>query len=55
MDGSLSIFEMGGVELIKQKVQGLKVEINVSSLPVGIYYVRLFNENKFVVGKFVKN
>jgi photosystem II stability/assembly factor-like uncharacterized protein len=55
MNGTCSIYGTIGQELIRQQVQGSKVEINVSSLPTGIYFIRLVNNEKITSGKFVKN
>lgn len=60
MNGKVSIFGMTGQEMIKQEVKGSKLELNVSSLPTGIYFVRLIDEEMNVPisigsGKFVKD
>jgi photosystem II stability/assembly factor-like uncharacterized protein len=54
MNGTVSLYGLSGQEMIRQQVQGSKVEINVSSLPTGIYFIRLENNNKNEFGKFVK-
>jgi hypothetical protein len=54
MKGAITIYGMTGQELIKQQVQGLMVEINVSSLPTGIYFIKLMNGDKTLLGKFLK-
>jgi hypothetical protein len=54
MNGTISIYEMTGQEMIRKQVTGSKVEINVSSLPGGIYLVKLIANKKIEVGKFVK-
>jgi photosystem II stability/assembly factor-like uncharacterized protein len=54
MNGTVSIYRMSGQELIQQQVQDSRTEINVSSLPKGIYFVRLVNNEKIDYGKFVK-
>ena len=45
---------MTGQELIKQQIESYMVELNVSSLPMGIYFIRLVNNDAIEVGKFVK-
>lgn len=55
MNGTVSIFGTTGQELIKQQAQGSKAEIEISSLPAGIYFVRLRNSEKVVTRKFIKN
>jgi hypothetical protein len=53
-NGNFSIYGMTGRELIRQKVQSLKVEININTLPQGIYFIRLMNSEKTEFGKFIK-
>jgi photosystem II stability/assembly factor-like uncharacterized protein len=53
MNGTVSIYGMTGQELIRQ--QASKGELNVNSLPSGIYFVRLIKRGKIEFGKFVKN
>ena len=57
--GTVSIYGMTGQEMIRQQVEDSRFEINVGSLPAGIYFVRLINQDKNVpaaagIGKFVK-
>jgi hypothetical protein len=57
--GIVSIYGMIGQELIHQQLTGWKVEINISFLPAGIYFVRLMNMEKIApivigIGKFIK-
>jgi hypothetical protein len=54
MNGTVSIYGMSGQELIQQHIQGSRSETNVSSLPKGIYFVRLINNEKIDFGKFLK-
>jgi hypothetical protein len=54
MKGTFLIYGIDGQELIKQLAMGSKVEFNVSSLSKGFYYVRLINNEKIKVGKFLK-
>ena len=58
MTGTMSVFSMTGQAMIKRQVNGSKIKINVSSLPAGIYFVRLINNDNDRtpkgLGKFVK-
>ncbi len=54
LNGTISLIGMDGQELINQKVQGSRVEINVNSLLAGIYFIRLVNNDKIEFGKFIK-
>jgi hypothetical protein len=54
VNGTISIYGMAGQELMQQQVQGSRAEINVSSLPKGIYFFRLVNNEKIEFGKFIK-
>ena len=54
MNGTVFVHGMTGQELINQKVQGPGVEINVSSLPAGIYFIRYMDKEKTESGKFIK-
>jgi len=54
MNGTILIYGMDGQELISQQVNGSKVELNVGSLPKGLYFVRLMNSEKTGFGKFIK-
>jgi hypothetical protein len=52
---SIIIYGMDGRELIRQQVQDIRTEINVSSLLDGLYFIRLSNNEETLLGKFVKN
>ncbi len=52
---SVCIYGMDGRELIRQQMKGSGLEINVSSLPVGIYCIRVSNSNANWFGRFIKN
>jgi hypothetical protein len=54
MNGTITIFGMSGQVLMQQQVQASITEINVSSLPKGIYFVRLVYNEKIEFGKFIK-
>lgn len=42
--GEISLVDILGKELVTQKLEGRTVQLNLSNLPVGIYYIQL-NEN----------
>jgi hypothetical protein len=50
----LSIMNACGDELITRQITQPKTQIDVSSLPSGIYFVRLTSDRMAFVGKFVK-
>ena len=52
---SVFIYGIDGREMIRQKIQGPKSEINVKSLPAGLYFIRLIWDERIESGKFVKN
>jgi hypothetical protein len=43
-----------GRELIVRQITQSKIELNISSLPDGIYFVKLTSDRKIFVGKIVK-
>jgi hypothetical protein len=60
INGTVSIYGITGQELIKQNAEGSKMQINISSMPAGIYFVRLINQETNVpvtigIVKFIKN
>ena len=54
MNGTISLYGITGQELVKQQLQGSNVQINVSLLPSGLYFVKLVNKEKIEFGKFIK-
>jgi hypothetical protein len=54
MNGTVSVYGMTGQQIVKQHVPGQRLELNVSALPVGIYFVRMVNNEKIEFGKFIK-
>jgi hypothetical protein len=54
MSGSVCIYDITGKELIRQEVNGSVMEINVSSLPDGLFFIRLMGKEGIGSGKFVK-
>ena len=53
-DIHLSIFNIRGQELIERKINSQNTQIDISTLPAGIYFVRLKNEQTVEVGKIIK-
>jgi hypothetical protein len=51
----LSILNLYGEELIIGQITESKTQIDINTLPCGIYFVRLSNENIIEVGKIIKN
>jgi len=50
----LVVVNIEGQELIKKQVTDNKTLVNISSLPSGIYFVKLMGEKSVQVGKFIK-
>ena len=50
----LSILNLNGLELLKQPITEPKTIIDISSLPNGVYFVRVMGEKTVRVGKFIK-
>jgi hypothetical protein len=53
-NGQLSIITLTGQQLISRQVTELKTVIDISTLPSGVYFVRLTNDKTVQVGKFIK-
>ena len=52
--GILSILNLSGQELITRQITQPKATIDISSLPNGVYFVRVKGEKNVETGKFVK-
>ena len=52
---TVNIYGMDGREVIRLQAQGSQVEINVGSLPGGLYGIRVSNNKETWFGKFIKN
>jgi photosystem II stability/assembly factor-like uncharacterized protein len=50
----LSILNLSGQELITRQITEPKTQIDISTLPSGVYFVRLTVEKTVQVGKFIK-
>jgi hypothetical protein len=40
--------------MMKQQASGSRTELDISTLPGGIYFIRVVDEGKLFFGKFVK-
>jgi photosystem II stability/assembly factor-like uncharacterized protein len=52
--GRLSILNLHGQEVMKLQVTGPMIQIDISNLPNGVYFVRLTSEKMVEFGKFIK-
>ena len=50
----ITVFSLEGKEVLKKPVSSSKDIINISSLPDGLYFIRLTNSEGVLNGKFVK-
>ena len=50
----ISIYDINGKLVIDSDILDNDIKINVSSLASGQYFLKIYNDNKFVVKKFVK-
>jgi PKD repeat protein len=51
---TISVYNLQGQLLLKQPMLQTKIKIDISALPVGMYYVELKKEKETMMGKFVK-
>jgi photosystem II stability/assembly factor-like uncharacterized protein len=51
---TIQILNLNGQELVKQKVHTKKIQIDISDLPVGIYFVKLTDDKATKVRKIIK-
>jgi photosystem II stability/assembly factor-like uncharacterized protein len=54
INGTITIFGMSGLALIQQQVRDSRTEINISSLPKGVYFVKLSNIENNEFKQFIK-
>jgi hypothetical protein len=50
----ISIFNPSGMEVITQQASGSSTDLNIRSLPGGVYFIRITDEKELFFGKFVK-
>lgn len=53
-DTQLSIFSVSGEKLIERQLTDTEIQIDISTLPRGVYFVRVQNEKMVEVGKVMK-
>ena len=53
--GNLTIVDIEGQELMQQRITQPKTQMDISSLPSGVYFVRVTGERTVEVGKIIKN
>ena len=53
-EGHLSILNLNGQEIMNKPILKKSTQIDISSLPVGIYFFRFRNENTVQVRKIIK-
>ena len=51
----LSILNLNGREIISRQISEPKIQLDISNLPSGVYFVRLTNDKTVEVGKFIKH
>jgi hypothetical protein len=54
-EGSLSIQNLNGQELLKEEITATKTQIDISNLSKGVYFLKVTGERTVRVGKFIKN
>ena len=50
----LIIYNLNGLELLKQQIKDNKTQINISNLESGVYYLKLITDKKVTVRKIIK-
>ena len=53
-EGRLSIMNLHGEKLLTRQIKGPKIQLDISNLPHGVYFVRLTNDRTVQEGKFMK-
>ncbi len=52
--GTLSITNIHGQEILTQKIEGFKTEVQIINLTSGVYFVMIYSKKGISIGKFVK-
>jgi len=52
--GQLTILNLSGQQFITRQITEPKTQIDISTLPSGVYFVRLMGERTVQIGKFIK-
>ena len=53
--GHLSILNLNSQEILSQTITKPSTQIDISTFPTGVYFVKLTGEKEVSVGKFIKN
>jgi len=53
-NGFISLYSISGQVLIKQRVQGNKTKVDISTLNAGIYFVKYGSKNQVLKTSFIK-
>jgi len=51
---SLTIYNLNGQQLITQPITEPQTVVDISGLPSGVYFVKVVNDEKVMMGKVVK-
>lgn len=54
-DFIISLFDIHGLLIEKLKTTGTKTKINISGLADGMYFIRLENDKRVIIKRFIKN
>ena len=52
--GLLTVSNLSGMLMLTRRIAGVKTQLDISTLPTGVYAVRLFGDRSVQVGKFLK-
>lgn len=52
--GNLSVTNIQGQEILTQKIEGFKTEVQIINLTSGVYFVMIYSKKGISIGKFVK-
>jgi hypothetical protein len=53
-NGTLSIINIHGQEILTQKTEGFKTEVKIRNLPCGVYFIKIYGNKSIFISKFVK-
>ena len=54
-DGVLTVSSISGVELIRKTVNGSRLQVDISLLSPGLYFIKLLSGDQVLTGKFIRN
>jgi hypothetical protein len=52
--GQFTILDLNGLEMLKEEITGPKATLDVSTLPDGVYLLKVVGKHAVAVGKFIK-